>query len=66
MIDLENIKVKIEEKDEDIVLLNSLLKSYIVFVDTMKYARDTLSLDDILTALKSKEIDNQNLKKSTV
>lgn len=46
--------MKIEAEDKATILLNSLLKSFSVFVDTMKYAMETLSLDDVLKALKSK------------
>ena len=33
-------------------------KSYSNFVDTIKYARESLSFEDVHVALKSKEIDN--------
>lgn len=36
-------------------MLNSLPKSYSVFVDTMKHARESLTLDDVQKTLKTKE-----------
>lgn len=58
LLDLENIGIKIDDEDKAIILLlNSLPKSYSTFVETLKYARDSLSLNDVQKALRSKEVD---------
>ncbi|KZV25383.1 Cc-nbs-lrr resistance protein [Dorcoceras hygrometricum] len=59
ILDLETIGVKLEEEYKAIILLNSLPKSYATFVETLKYSRESLSLDDVQKALKSKESDTQ-------
>lgn len=58
LLDLENIGIKIEDEDKAIILLNP--KSYSTFVETLKYARDSLSLNDVQKALRSKEVDSLN------
>lgn len=60
IIDLENIGTEVDDEDRAIMSLNSLPKSYSTFVDTMKYARETLSFHDVIVALKSKETDTNN------
>lgn len=55
--DLENIEVKIDEEDQAIFLLNALPKPYDQLRDTLKYRRDTLTLDEVTGAAYSKELD---------
>ena len=55
---LVNIGIKVDDEDKIVIVLNSLPKSYFIFFDTMKYARESLSFEDVHVALKSKEIDN--------
>ena len=55
-LDLENIDIKYDDEDKALVLLHSLSKSYETFVDILKHGRDKLSLDDIVGALNSKEL----------
>lgn len=62
ILDLENIGIEIDDEDKAIIILNALPKSHSVFVETMKYARETLSFDDVQKALKSKEIDSKQSK----
>lgn len=47
IIDLSNIEIKIEEEDQAIMILNALPKSYSTLVEAMKYARDSLSLEEV-------------------
>jgi len=55
-LDLESIEVKYDDEDKALLLLHSLPKSYETFVDILKHGRDTLTLDDVIGALNSKEL----------
>ncbi|KAL5544596.1 hypothetical protein UlMin_008380 [Ulmus minor] len=55
VMDLENIGVEYEDEDKALVLLHSLPKSYEHFVDILQHGRETISLEDVVGALKSKE-----------
>ena len=41
------------------MILNALPKSYSSLVDTLKYGRETLSLEDVQVALKAKELESK-------
>src|SRR3954464_8477402 len=56
IMDLGNIDIKVESEDQALIVLSSLPASYETFVDTFLYGKDTISLDDISSALKSKEL----------
>ncbi|KAL5555285.1 hypothetical protein UlMin_037521 [Ulmus minor] len=60
VMDLENIGVKYENEDKALVLLHSLPKSYEHFVDILQHGRETISLEDVVGALKSKEQKRKN------
>ena len=59
IVDLENIEVEYEDEDKALVLLHSLPKSYETFVDILKHGRETISLDDVVGALRSKELQKK-------
>ena len=44
ILDLKNIIMKINDKDQALILLCSLPHSYVDFADTMLYWRDTISM----------------------
>ncbi|KAL5557874.1 hypothetical protein UlMin_034085 [Ulmus minor] len=55
VMDLENIGVEYEDEDKALVLLYSLPRSYETLVDILQHGRDTISLEDVVSALKAKE-----------
>uniref|UniRef100_A0A803Q6S7 CCHC-type domain-containing protein n=1 Tax=Cannabis sativa TaxID=3483 RepID=A0A803Q6S7_CANSA len=61
VLDLENIGIKIEDEDQAIIVLNSLpSEQYEHFVDTMMYGKSSLTLEEVVTALMSKEIKRKS------
>src|SRR5205809_7082755 len=56
IMDLGNIDIKVESKDQVLIVLSSLPASYETFVDTLLYGKDTISLDDVSSELKSKKL----------
>ena len=55
--DLETLDIEIDDEDQAIFLLNSLPKAYDHLRDTLKYGRETLSLEEVVSAAYSKELD---------
>jgi len=55
VMDLENIDAKIDDEDKTLLLLCSLPQSFKHFRDTMIYGKETISYQEIKSALKSKE-----------
>ena len=56
ILDLANIEIQVEDQDKAVIILNSLPRSFLNFVDTMKYAKESLSLEDVLVALNPKKL----------
>ncbi|GJT83996.1 retrovirus-related pol polyprotein from transposon TNT 1-94 [Tanacetum coccineum] len=54
--DLANIDVDINEEDQALMLLTSLPPSYDNFVETLHYGRESLTLEDVLSSLNSREL----------
>ncbi|GJX82833.1 retrovirus-related pol polyprotein from transposon TNT 1-94 [Tanacetum coccineum] len=54
--DLTNIDVDIDDEDQALMLLTSLPSSYDNFVETLLYGRESLSLEDVLSSLNSREL----------
>nr|GEW80284.1 retrovirus-related Pol polyprotein from transposon TNT 1-94 [Tanacetum cinerariifolium] len=54
ILDLANIDIEI--KNEDQKLLTSLTSSYENFVETLLYGRESLTMEDVLASLNSKEL----------
>src|SRR4051812_37033592 len=56
IMDLRNVDIKVESKDQALILLCSLPRSYDTFVDILLHENDSISLDDVSSALKSREL----------
>ncbi|RZB80703.1 Retrovirus-related Pol polyprotein from transposon TNT 1-94 [Glycine soja] len=65
ILDLKNIDVTIDDKDQALLLLCSLPKSYSHFKETLLFGRDSVSLDEVQAALNSKELNERKEKKSS-
>nr|GEZ51225.1 retrovirus-related Pol polyprotein from transposon TNT 1-94 [Tanacetum cinerariifolium] len=51
-----NIDIEIEDRDQALMLLTSLLSSYENFVETLLYMRESLTMEDVLAILSSREL----------
>ncbi|GKB69215.1 hypothetical protein Tco_0930627, partial [Tanacetum coccineum] len=56
ILDLANIDIEIEDEDRAFMLLTSLPSSYENFVDTLLYGRESLTMNDVLATLNSREL----------
>ncbi|KAI0527473.1 hypothetical protein KFK09_003074 [Dendrobium nobile] len=63
ILDLKNVDVTIDEEDQGIILLSSLLKTYENIVDTMLYGKQTLTLTEIKSVLMSKDVQRKSEQK---
>lgn len=64
-ISLANIDEEISEENQAILLLNSLPESHNDLKTTMKYGRQTLTLEDVLVALRSRDLELKKEKRNT-
>nr|GEY21366.1 retrovirus-related Pol polyprotein from transposon TNT 1-94 [Tanacetum cinerariifolium] len=60
ILNLANVKLKFKDEDLALLLLTCLPASYERFVDTLLYGRETLTLEDVLAKLNSKEIKERS------
>ncbi|XP_062085702.1 methylesterase 17-like, partial [Humulus lupulus] len=61
ILDMENIDIKIEDEDQVIIVLNSLPSDrYEHFVDTIMYENGSLTLEEIQSALMSKDLKKKS------
>ncbi|GJR74523.1 zinc finger, CCHC-type containing protein [Tanacetum coccineum] len=56
ILDLANIDIEIEDEDHALMLLTSLSSSYENFVETLLYGRESLTMEDVLATLNSREL----------
>ncbi|GKA74160.1 zinc finger, CCHC-type containing protein [Tanacetum coccineum] len=56
ILDLANIDIEIEDEDQALMLLTSLSSSYENFVETLLYRRESLTMEDVLATLNSREL----------
>ncbi|GJZ71300.1 retrovirus-related pol polyprotein from transposon TNT 1-94 [Tanacetum coccineum] len=56
ILDLANIDIEIEDEDQTLMLLTSLLSSYENSVETLFYRRESLTMEDVLVTLNSREL----------
>nr|GEY46973.1 retrovirus-related Pol polyprotein from transposon TNT 1-94 [Tanacetum cinerariifolium] len=56
ILDLANIDIEIENEDQALMLLTSLPSSNENFVETLLYGRESLTMEDVLATLNSREL----------
>ncbi|GKC24678.1 hypothetical protein Tco_1026828 [Tanacetum coccineum] len=56
ILDLVNIDIEIEDEDQTLMLLTSLSSSYETFVETLLYGRESLTMEDVLATMNSREL----------
>ena len=56
---LETINASFSDEDKTLLLISSLHKSYEHFVDALMYGRRTLTLDEVKSALNTKELQGK-------
>ncbi|GKF01256.1 hypothetical protein Tco_0028179 [Tanacetum coccineum] len=56
ILDLANIDIEIEDEDKRLMLLTSLPSSYKNFVETLLYGRESLTMEDVLATMNSREL----------
>lgn len=62
--DLENVDVLISDEDQAVMLLMALPRQFDGLKDTLRYSKSALTLTDVVTAIKSKELESEFLVKS--
>nr|GEV59853.1 zinc finger, CCHC-type [Tanacetum cinerariifolium] len=56
ILDLANIDIEIEDEDQALMLLTSFPSSHKNFIDTLLYGRESLTMEDVLATLNSREL----------
>ncbi|GJZ70984.1 retrovirus-related pol polyprotein from transposon TNT 1-94, partial [Tanacetum coccineum] len=56
ILDLVNIDIEIKDEDHALMLLTSLPSSYEKFMETLLYGRESLTMEDVLATLNSREL----------
>lgn len=58
-VELSNIDEKISDENQAIIILNTLLDFYKDLKSATKYGRESLYLEGVLGALRSRELENK-------
>ncbi|GKA76891.1 retrovirus-related pol polyprotein from transposon TNT 1-94 [Tanacetum coccineum] len=61
LMDLKNVEVKIDDEDAALILLVSLPPSFENFVNSFVVGKDTITLEDVRSSLRSRELRHQAL-----
>jgi len=56
IMDMKNIDIKIDDKDQAIIVLCSLPASYEHFVTTLLYGNDIISMEDVKASLHFRDL----------
>ncbi|GJU72050.1 hypothetical protein Tco_1263455 [Tanacetum coccineum] len=59
ILDLTNIDIEIEDEDQTLILLTSLPSSYEIFLESLLYGREYLTMEDVLATLNSRELNKR-------
>uniref|UniRef100_A0A803QJX5 Retrovirus-related Pol polyprotein from transposon TNT 1-94 n=1 Tax=Cannabis sativa TaxID=3483 RepID=A0A803QJX5_CANSA len=65
ILDLKNIGVTNEDEDQAFLLLSSLPKYFAHIKDIMLYGRESITLDDVQSALNLKELNQRSESKNS-
>lgn len=57
--DLDNIKVKVEDEDKVVMLLNALLESIKSVKDAMIFDKTIITLDEVESSVKTKDLQRK-------
>ena len=60
ILDMENIEVSIDDKDQALLLLYSLPKTHAHFKETLLYGRESLTYEEVQFSLYSKDLNERN------
>ncbi|GJR01837.1 zinc finger, CCHC-type containing protein [Tanacetum coccineum] len=59
ILDLANIDIEIEDEDQALMLVTSLPSSYENLMKTLLYGRESLTIEDVLATLNSRELNKR-------
>ena len=58
--DLNNLQIQVPDEVQAIVILSALPARFDMLKETLKYGRDEIRFDDVVSAAKSKELELRN------
>jgi hypothetical protein len=66
ILDLENIDVKIEDEDQTLLMLFIFPRSHAHFKETLLYGRESLTFEEVQSALYSKDLNERKKHKPSL